>query len=985
MRRSAFLPVAALTLCPFAALAQTTGGIAGWVTDSSGAPLPHVTVEAIGPSLQGQRAAITAKDGTYRLPALPPGRYVVRATLPGFASVEKTISVGVDATATVRIILQLALRESVFVSGDTPFIDTTSTTAGKTYASNVLIHLPIDRNYADAVYQHPGAVADNGTSQGRSLAVSINGATSAENQWSIDGVNTNNVMEGVQGKAFNNEAIQEIQVQTGGFPAEYGRFLGGMINVVTKSGGNEIHGGAFVYYDGSSLRASRKFVEGEDSPLSGMRLADYRRTDWGASLGGYILKDRLWFFGAYDRTDFPGDVSRLASSERVPSTMQFPLDGTDELYSVKLTWRIADGSTLIATVFSDPTTNSGAGAADPRRSSAVFRDITSPEPGTWEADRSIGAADYGLRFGQVFGSSGFLNLQASRHQDRYRLDPTAEGAQVRTADFTCPEGTPLNPCTIPAQENFAEGGFGDVGGPGNNSQSYRDQFRADLNLYRGAHEIKLGGDYQNAHTTALAHYSGGQLVNRYDDSGTIYYQHIFYTAAPGSYVPASGTFRGGTQELGAYIQDSWSVAPGLTINAGLRWDAERFHDYRDVTVMHLTNEWQPRLGIAWDPWRDGSTKVYASAGRFYYSLPTFVAVREFGGVYGATTWNYQPLDVTPEDVPGHINLPSGPAFGLGELVDGNLHGTSLDEFTVGFERRLSPSLTVGLSASYRSFSHVIEDRCDLDPSVYGAGCMIIDTGGSSDFAQGNFFSCTALDFPENNNCAKDADHPAHPVFGAPAIPRARRIYRGIELSALKSVAEDLSFRASLVYSSLRGNYDGAVNEGFFQTSPGINIDFDYPPLLHNDSGRLYLDRPIDVRVSGFYRTPFRLSVGLDAYVISGPPLERFGYLNSSVGRAPVRLDPRGYAGRMPTQWDANLTLEYPVRVGPTVVTLQAYVFNLFNNQIATSQDMVWSLERPPGYPESIYDPSQPQSNDNYGKVTARQASRLFRASARVSF
>src|SRR5678815_3908080 len=115
MRRGLLLGFAGASLCAAVGLAQTTGGIVGWISDSSGAPLQGVTLEAMGAALQGRRSAVSAKDGGYRLQALPPGRYVVRASLPGFASVEKTVAVAVDGNSTVKIILQLALRESVFV------------------------------------------------------------------------------------------------------------------------------------------------------------------------------------------------------------------------------------------------------------------------------------------------------------------------------------------------------------------------------------------------------------------------------------------------------------------------------------------------------------------------------------------------------------------------------------------------------------------------------------------------------------------------------------------------------------------------------------------------------------------------------------------------------------------------------------------------------------------------------------------------------
>ena len=932
---------------------------------------------------------MTAKDGTYRLPALPSGRYVVRASFPGFASVEKTVTVATDTTSTVKMILQVALRENVFVSAETPFVDTTSTTAASGYGGNVVIHLPVDRNYADAAQDHPGVVTDHGDSQGRSISLALNGSTSAESQWSIDGINTTNVMVGVQGKAFNNEAVQELEVKTGGFQAEYGRSVGGVINVVTKSGGNALHGDAFFYYDDSNLRATRVFVDGVDSNLSGMRLSNYQRYDFGADLGGFLLKDRLWFFGAYNRTSFPGEVSRFTPRGLVSSTMNFPLDGTDELYSLKLTWNVAAGSTLIGTVFSDPTTNSGAGAADPRRSSAVFREITNPDPGTWQAERTIGAMDYGLRFGQVFGSSGFFNFLAARHQDRFRLDATQAGAAVRTEDFTCVNGTPDDRCAIPAVANVATGGFGNLGGPGNNSESYRNQFRADMNYYRGPHEVKIGADYQDAGTTALAHISGDQRVTRFNNYGTVYYRHNFYIGSAESFVPTSGTSRGGIGEVGAYIQDSWKAAPGLSINAGLRWDEERLRDYRGVTVMQLTNEWQPRLGIAWDPWRDGSTNVYAFAGRFYYSMPTDVAVRAFGGVSSRATWNFDPIDVTPLPLDVHVAPDRNDQFvdgSLGAVVDDNLRGISLDEFTVGVQRLVGRSLTLGLKASYRKLRNVIEDRCDLDPSVDGQGgvCAMINAGGSEKYARGDFFSCTGVDDPEKNNCLLDPNDPAAHVYGAPAAPPATRLYKGIELLAQQTVGDALWLQASYVYSSLRGSYDGEVHEGFFpQTEPGINRDYDYPQLEQNAYGRLYLDRPVNFRAFGFYRTPLQLSVGLEAYVLSGAPLDKTGYFNSNYGSV-FQLVPRGSAGRLPTLWEASLTLEYPVRLGPATVTLQAFVYNLFNNQIRTSQDMQWTYTIPVGgYPN--YDPNQAQGNDNYGKATSRQPPRLFRGAARISF
>jgi hypothetical protein len=301
-----------------------------------------------------------------------------------------------------------------------------------------------------------------------------------------------------------------------------------------------------------------------------------------------------------------------------------------------------------------------------------------------------------------------------------------------------------------------------------------------------------------------------------------------------------------------------------------------------------------------------------------------------------------------------------------------------DEVTVGVEKRLDPTFSVGIKATYRRLGEAIEDRCDMDGSRAETGynyCAIFNPGSSQPIASGALPGCNGL----NGDFYACSDT-------SPAMGPARRLYRGIEILARKSFSDKLWLQASYVFSSLRGNYDGEVN-AHGQTDPGTNSDFDYPALLHNDYGRLYLDRPHSLRLDGFYTFPFRLSVGLQAWARSGAPLNRLGYFNSdpSSSNYGINLDPKGYAGREPTNWDANLTVAYPFPIGPVTVTLQAFLYNLFNNQLPTSQNVVWTSQPPPDYPASLYDPNQPQNNPNYGKIQTRQDPRMFRAAVRVSF
>ncbi|HTO87139.1 MAG TPA: carboxypeptidase regulatory-like domain-containing protein [Thermoanaerobaculia bacterium] len=957
---------------------QTTGSIAGRVIDAAGLPFAGVTVEATSPSLQGTRTVQTDSAGAYRFPGVPPGTYLVQGRILNFRTGEKKATVALDSTATVDLVMQPSAEEQVLVSGEAPLIDGTSTTTGTNYSSNVIGHLPVDRNYADIVRANPGVSTDLGVTNGRALALTIYGATSAENQWTIDGVNTTNVLRGSQGKVINNDFIEAVEVKTGGYQAEYGRALGGVISVVTKSGGNAFHGDGFVYYDSINTAARQQFKAG-DSAIATMRVADGERFDYAIGLGGYLLKDRLWFFGAYNRVSVKSHVSRVQSATYVSKDDRFPFDGTDNFYSGKLTWNAGPSTSLVGTVFADPATRSGAAGADPAQGLGFYdvAPIVSPDPSTWYSTRNQGGVDYGIRLSQLFGSQMSVTLQGSFHRDRNTLTPP-DG--IRYEDDTCTGGTPDSPCDPPPEPNAITGGYGVVRGPYDHSVSSRAQLGGIVTLYSGNHEIRAGADYMDGRTDAQFLLTGGQVVTINSEFGQRYYKHIFWAVSPDDPTPvAPGTARARVLDYGAFVQDSWKVAQGLTVNVGLRWDGEDTHNYLGQTVLRFSDEWQPRIGVVWDPWRDGATKVYAFAGRFSYALPTIAAAMAFGNYTVLATYNFDPASVVQDpNVLGHEEfefLQGGGPYG--ESVDSGIKGAYQDELTVGFERLLAPTFTVGLKATYRGLGRALEDRGDLDwhsPEANYSPGAFINPGSDGTFARGDVPTCNGL----------EGDWAQCGLPGV-ATPRARRVYRGIEILARQTIGDRAWLQASYVYSSLRGNYDGGVNEGNYdQAYVGWNMDFDFPAFWHNGYGILALDRPQRLRFDGYWVTPWGLGVGLQAFVESGAPLNKMGYFNGGYGSA-VFLVPRGSVGRLPTLWGANLTLSYPIAIGPTIVTLQAYLFNLFNKQIAVSRNDVWSDSQPQGYPATIYDPNQEQTNIEYGKVTVRQEPFQFRAAVKVSF
>src|SRR5215470_11289237 len=396
------LAVCLLLVAPIV-VAQTTGTIEGTVTDQSGGALPGVTVEITSPNLQGTRVATTGNDGRFRFVSVPPGAYKVTANLSGMGTVSKTGNVTLDSTLTVNMQMTVSAKEAITVTGEAPLVDTASTTTGTNYQAKVIDKLPVQRNYASIVLSQPGVQTDTGETQGRSMAISIYGSTSSENMFLIDGVNTTNVIKGFQGKDINNEFIQEVEVKTGGYQAEYGRNTGGVVNVITKSGGNEFHGGVFGYYNDTGMRADVKIPQTTDFsetgdvsqvPAGGGPNSFFSkdvRQEVGADLGGFVIKDKIWFFGAYDRVKINQNVQPVAGPR---SGEDFQVSYFQNKYSGKMTLNPLQGTSIVGTVFSDSQTQEG----------VLFPTVPNGfSPFTYSGRRDTGGPDYGARLNQLFG------------------------------------------------------------------------------------------------------------------------------------------------------------------------------------------------------------------------------------------------------------------------------------------------------------------------------------------------------------------------------------------------------------------------------------------------------------------------------------------------------------------------------------------------------------------------------------------------------
>ena len=293
------LTAAALTLlCSAATLAQTTSAtIEGTITDTSGGVIPGVTVEVQGETLA--RSVVSDAAGFYRAVALPPGRYAVVATLPGFESRRvEGVDVAVNHAATVNVRLVVAGQaETVVVRGNLPRIDPTTSSTSHVVTAREIDSIPLNgRNYLDLVMLTPGAMVNTNTRtdlSDRDTRGAILGERAGNAAFLMDGLENNDDFHGGVFQAYTQDAIQEFEVIAAGYKAEFGRGSGGVVNAITKSGANTVKGSAFFFLRNDVLDASN--VDGAEPP-------DLARYNSGATVGGPLTRDRDWYFGSVEQS-----------------------------------------------------------------------------------------------------------------------------------------------------------------------------------------------------------------------------------------------------------------------------------------------------------------------------------------------------------------------------------------------------------------------------------------------------------------------------------------------------------------------------------------------------------------------------------------------------------------------------------------------------------------------------------------------------------
>jgi len=980
MKRSMFL-LAALAVVLFAAgvSAQTTGTIDGAIIDENEAPLPGVTVEATSPNLQGTKVAVADRGGKFHLVFMPPGVYSVRFTLQGFTTVEQTgIVVELGRAVALNVQMRSAFKEEIVVSGATPILDTKSAELGVNFTADQFAKLPVARNYASVTLTAAGT--QDTDSANCPNCISVYGSTGAENAYYIDGINTTGVELATQGKQLNFEFIQEVQVKTGSYQAEFGRSTGGVLNVITKSGGNEFHGDVFAYYDSASAQSNVK-----SSNLAVARetrtyvTQDYTRQDFGADIGGFLIKDKIWFFGAYDRVNNDSDLQITKDWTVFGGPAQdtiYTQKVKRDLWSGKLTWRIAQNHSFIVSAFGDPTTTEGP--------LVPTYALAGPES-TFMGTLDEGGTDYTAKYEGVLGQNFVATAQYAKHEEKY--DPSASPgfSQIWKQDRTFTVGGGTFPVS---------GGFGFAQLQEFGRTVYRGDLAYFLNNFAGDHEFKIGYDQEKIDVLSNQYNTGLQRIRVRCKSGTqitgadgelagcqpggTYYQHEFYmTHRPpggvtdptiGEYV-AAFPVTSGADNYAYFVQDAWRATPSLTVNVGVRLDQQKLYTSSGATAMDIKDNWAPRLGLIWDVTGRGTSKVYASAGRFYETIPMDMVIRSFGGEISVLTYNLTSDGSNVKcDLAGQTGYNNCRIVGKESTpVDPNIKGQYVDEYVIGGEFEVVKDWVVGAKYIYRNLGRVIEDSLAADGSYYLGNP---GTGLLSEMFDESY------------------------TFLYPA-PQPERKFTGVEVVAKKRFSNNWQMTASYLWSRLEGNYDGTFQASTGQLDPNLNSAFDYAEFSVLNKGLLSFDRTHQFKFNAVYSFDFGLSAGVSAYYMTGTPITAYGY-DVAYRNYEYYLSKRGAYGRTDAEYEMDVHLGYPIKLGGMDLNILLDVFNLLDRQGETSRDQRFNLDQNIDvidYTTGEFRPLQPGStkctasgcNPNFDKANIFQDPRSIRLGVRLTF
>ena len=878
MRVRAFvlsLLCALLMALPAVSQGVPTGTLSGHVTTVDGEALPGVLVTASSPSLQGTRTATTSENGDYTIPFLPPGPYRISFELEGFLTPQQDVKI--SAAQSTQLNADMApstVSEEIMVTGTYETISTTPQ-ASSTYEKSFVESLPVEREIREAVLLTPG-VADTGPGgDPRRRGISIAGALSYESLFLVNGVVINENLRGQPLSLFIEDALEETTTSVSGISAEYGRFGGGVVNVLTKSGGNEMHG---------TFRTALTNEDWQAATPETVDQADKINKRYEATLGGYLWKDKIWYFLA--GRDFKAEEKFQTFLTNIP----FDHIDDEKRYEGKLTLSPFTGHRLIGSYIKIKEDETG------NRFQPEILDTASL------VNRSLPQELKALNYTGVLTDNFFVEGQYSQREFTF---------QRSGSTFTDPiKGTLLVDTTN--GNRWWSPTFCGV---------CRDEERDNENILAkgswflssesmGSHDIAFGYDRFNDIRVADNHQSGsdyrviisstiirnGQLFPRLisGNNATFLQWNPINIASQGTDFVTNSYF----------LNDKWRLNNHWSFNLGARYDA---NDGKNAAGQKVADDSRisPRLGLAYDPKGDGDWVFNANYGHYVASIANNQGdASSAGGNPAAFQFFYRGPDINPD--PNAANLVSPEAAlatifnwynsgggsqanvrfinlpGVTTVIEGSLESPYTEEYSIGAAKRLGRRGVIRSDYVHRQAKSFYSLRTDLS-----TGSVRVQTSVGP--------------FSGNKTVLENSDD------------GIEREYDGLHTQFQVRPTDRFSVGGTWTMSHLRGNFDGETAAN----GPIAATTFQFPqykdPRWNNPSGDLSTDQRHRVRFWGVYdlvrNDHHKLSASVLQNYYSGVPYGAVGNVDPKLRAAlPNGLPNPGY-----TVPPANVTYYFTAR------------------------------------------------------------------------
>jgi hypothetical protein len=942
---------------------RDTGAMVIRTVGPDGLALPGVSVLVQGP--MGSRAEVTGMNGTTRLPGLAPGTYTATMTMPGFKQVvHEGIEISVGRSFEVIVTMDLApVEESVTISGESPVVDIRSTNVGSIYTSELIDMSPTASGLWAGVLDHiPGVVTDaidvGGSEAGQQSRFSSRGGSPTQNVYSLNGANTTDPEAlGASSMYYSIDSLEEIGVSTAAHDVEI-QSPGVILNMVSKTGSNDWHGGVRFFYENSAFVSSnvtdeqRERGAGEGNPNN--MLADFS-----GQIGGPIIRDRLWFYLGHWNFNVERFIVGLPSND---------LDDTRiGNWTLNATAQIADGHKATVRFFRDGKIRENRGAG-----------LGMPPESSWLQDSNTLIPQ--LQYQGVFGPTAFLDLRFSLTDTYFPLVAQDADSPNPHPDFRGDE--------MPPSYERSTGSYL-PGSPPNREVLFErsnHELSGNLSYYlvegRRNHDLKFGGSFSRTEsfTPDTRGYIWGFEQRFLDDepSQVRFWNHsgidIFNTPKP------NGPWIRGTA-VGIYVQDTITFHGTATLNIGLRYDLSNswlpaqckpdslfpqlgeLYQASCIEQMPDVTSWSdlvPRIGFVWDMFGDGRTALKANYSRYSNQQ----GVRWAGYLNPNDVGNhlYSWVDRNGDGMfqyGEHDTLLRTFFPGINTQIDPAVRSPITDEISVGYEREIFSDFLMGATFIYRSDSNFLEDVNIGVP--YGPIAAYLGVDDSYD-------PVTATDPGPDGVIGTVDDGAAMTIFDQQADTLGQSVYWltnpldtmgfdwlfnryiGVSIVAQKRWSNNWQLLASWDIGRARGTFDngGASDAGTLLDDPNTDL---------NREGLTVWDRTHLVRVTGnyFWGDPLNVNIGAFLRLQTGEPLIRraiFPAWDLDTGGPELELT-QGYT-RIRVEERGNHLNKYSIeRLGTVAVVdlraekefpLSRYgvasfffdVFNLFNTNTETA-------------------------------------------------